>query len=126
MNEACAEVRSATLRRGLAHVQWPGRLQVVRPTPGQVVLLDGAHNTAGQPPQAARLRNWVFDKKLSGDIITEQNIHALDVATWIVDQAPVKAYGTCGRGGRKRSLPRPPHNPRQPPRPASQILEWNR
>jgi predicted dehydrogenase len=47
-----------------------------------------------------RLRAWGLDRVLSGDIITEQNIHSLDVATWIVDQAPVKAYGTCGRGGR--------------------------
>jgi predicted dehydrogenase len=47
-----------------------------------------------------RLRAWGLDRILSGDVITEQNIHALDVATWIVDQAPVKAYGTCGREGR--------------------------
>ncbi|HUT25295.1 MAG TPA: Gfo/Idh/MocA family oxidoreductase [Sumerlaeia bacterium] len=45
----------------------------------------------------ARLRNWVFDKALSGDIITEQNIHALDVATWIIDEAPARAYGAGGR-----------------------------
>ena len=48
----------------------------------------------------ARLRNWVFDKALSGDIITEQNIHTLDVATWILDDAPVKAWGTGGRKAR--------------------------
>jgi myo-inositol 2-dehydrogenase / D-chiro-inositol 1-dehydrogenase len=46
-----------------------------------------------------RLRTWGIDKVLSGDVITEQNIHALDVATWIVDATPVKAYG---RGGRAR------------------------
>jgi dihydrofolate synthase/folylpolyglutamate synthase len=44
---ASLPVDDATLRRGLAQVRWPGRLQVVRPTPDQVVLLDGAHNTAG-------------------------------------------------------------------------------
>ena len=32
--------------------------------------------------------------------ITEQFIHALDVATWIIDAAPVKAYGACGKNGR--------------------------
>jgi myo-inositol 2-dehydrogenase / D-chiro-inositol 1-dehydrogenase len=47
-----------------------------------------------------RLRAWGLDRVLSGDVITEQNIHALDVATWIVDQAPLKAVGTCGRKGR--------------------------
>ncbi|HEY5915040.1 MAG TPA: Gfo/Idh/MocA family oxidoreductase [Verrucomicrobiae bacterium] len=46
-----------------------------------------------------RLRSWGIDRVLSGDVITEQNIHALDVATWIVDATPVKAYG---RGGRAR------------------------
>ncbi len=47
-----------------------------------------------------RLRAWGLDRALSGDIITEQNIHALDVATWILDAHPVRAYGTCGRKGR--------------------------
>jgi len=44
-----------------------------------------------------RLRNWVFDKALSGDIITEQNIHSIDVACWIIDKNPVSAWGTGGR-----------------------------
>ena len=46
-----------------------------------------------------RLRAWGIDRVLSGDVITEQNIHALDVATWIADANPIKAYG---RGGRAR------------------------
>ncbi|MCK4998432.1 MAG: Gfo/Idh/MocA family oxidoreductase [Anaerohalosphaera sp.] len=45
----------------------------------------------------ARLRNWVFDKRLSGDIITEQNIHMLDVASWIMNTEPLYAVGTGGR-----------------------------
>ncbi len=45
----------------------------------------------------ARLRNWVFDKVLSGDIITEQNIHTLDVMSWIMNSEPVSAVGTGGR-----------------------------
>ena len=44
-----------------------------------------------------RLRNWVFDKALSGDIITEQNIHTLDVMNWIMNGPPVRAFGTGGR-----------------------------
>jgi myo-inositol 2-dehydrogenase / D-chiro-inositol 1-dehydrogenase len=48
-----------------------------------------------------RLRAWGIDRVLSGDIITEQNIHALDVATWIVNQDPVRASGLCGKKGRK-------------------------
>ena len=38
---------------------------------------------------------------LSGDVITEQNIHALDVATWIVNRDPLRAYGACGKKGRQ-------------------------
>lgn len=45
----------------------------------------------------ARLRAWGLDQVLSGDIITEQNIHTLDVASWIMDQEPVCAFGTGGR-----------------------------
>ena len=46
----------------------------------------------------ARLRNWVFDQALSGDIIVEQNIHTLDVMSWIAkDAPPVRCAGTGGR-----------------------------
>lgn len=51
---------------------------------------------AGDPE--SRLRAWGLSRELSGDIITEQNIHTLDVASWIMGQAPVSA---CGTGGRK-------------------------
>jgi len=44
-----------------------------------------------------RLRRWCLDQVLSGDIITEQNIHALDVACWILDADPISAVGTGGR-----------------------------
>ncbi|MGA2749948.1 MAG: Gfo/Idh/MocA family oxidoreductase [Verrucomicrobiota bacterium] len=45
----------------------------------------------------ARLRAWAVNRVLSGDIITEQNIHALDVASWFLDAEPVKAVGAGGR-----------------------------
>ncbi len=44
-----------------------------------------------------RLRAWGLDKIISGDIITEQNIHTLDVMSWIMDSEPVSATGVCGR-----------------------------
>jgi myo-inositol 2-dehydrogenase / D-chiro-inositol 1-dehydrogenase len=44
-----------------------------------------------------RLHGWAADRTLSGDIITEQNIHALDMAVWILDAAPLRAWGTGGR-----------------------------
>ena len=43
------------------------------------------------------MKNWVFDKALSGDIITEQNIHTLDVASWVMDEEPLYAFGSGGR-----------------------------
>lgn len=50
--------------------------------------------------EEARLRNWVFDKALSGDIIVEQNIHVLDVANWYLRSHPIAAWGTGGRKAR--------------------------
>jgi myo-inositol 2-dehydrogenase/D-chiro-inositol 1-dehydrogenase len=40
-----------------------------------------------------RLRGWGLDAILSGDIIVEQNVHQIDVATWVLDAAPVAAIG---------------------------------
>jgi myo-inositol 2-dehydrogenase/D-chiro-inositol 1-dehydrogenase len=44
-----------------------------------------------------RLRAWGLDRILSGDIITEQNIHTLDVMSWIMNEEPIWAVGTGGR-----------------------------
>jgi predicted dehydrogenase len=49
-----------------------------------------------------RLRAWGMDRVLSGDIITEQNIHTLDVMSWIMDKAPLFAVGTGGLKGRAK------------------------
>jgi myo-inositol 2-dehydrogenase/D-chiro-inositol 1-dehydrogenase len=48
-----------------------------------------------------RLRNWYWDKVLSGDIVVDQNIHVLDVCNWVLKAHPVKAEGTYGRNLRK-------------------------
>ncbi|HOK08786.1 MAG TPA: Gfo/Idh/MocA family oxidoreductase [Candidatus Hydrogenedens sp.] len=47
-----------------------------------------------------RLKNWAFDKILSGDIIVEQNIHVIDMANWYLKSHPLKAFGTGGRKAR--------------------------
>jgi len=47
-----------------------------------------------------RLRNWIYDRVLSGDIIVEQNIHVIDICNWILKSHPLKATGTGGRTGR--------------------------
>jgi predicted dehydrogenase len=54
----------------------------------------------GMSSAEARLRNWVFDKRLSGDIIVEQNVHVLDVANWYSSSTPLRAFGTGGRKAR--------------------------
>jgi len=51
-------------------------------------------------PEERRLRNWVHDRTLSGDIIVEQNIHVIDICNWILKAQPVKASATGGRQGR--------------------------
>src|SRR3989454_239171 len=47
-----------------------------------------------------RLRNWIYDRVLSGDIIVEQNIHVIDICNWILKSHPLKATATGGRQGR--------------------------
>jgi len=68
-----------------------------------------AHYYAGLPnypeypgagPQTLRLRNWLRDRALSGDIIVEQNIHALDICNWVLQATPLRAIGRGGRQGR--------------------------
>src|SRR4051812_16544177 len=51
-------------------------------------------------PMERRLRNWVYDRTLSGDIIVEQNIHVIDICNWILKNHPLKASATGGRQGR--------------------------
>ena len=51
-------------------------------------------------PVERRLRNWVHDKVLSGDIIVEQNCHIIDVTNWLLKAHPAKVVGSGGRAGR--------------------------
>lgn len=62
------------------------------------------HGSGGDPlprpgwsREEGRLRLWSRDRVLSGDIIVEQNIHAIDVANWYLRGHPVKAAGMGGR-----------------------------
>jgi predicted dehydrogenase len=70
---------------------------------GQIHYFASAINRPDWPdasPAERRLRNWVHDKALSGDIIVEQNVHIIDVTNWFLKAHPVKAAGTGGRTGR--------------------------
>jgi myo-inositol 2-dehydrogenase / D-chiro-inositol 1-dehydrogenase len=44
-----------------------------------------------------RLRNWLWYRALSGDILVEQNIHIIDLCNWILGAHPIKAAATGGR-----------------------------
>lgn len=51
----------------------------------------------GTSPDEYRLRNWLWDRALSGDILVEQNIHIIDLCNLILGARPLKARTTGGR-----------------------------
>jgi myo-inositol 2-dehydrogenase/D-chiro-inositol 1-dehydrogenase len=52
-------------------------------------------------PLELRIRNWYWDRTLTGDIILDQNIHVIDICNWVLKSHPVKAVGSCGRRVRR-------------------------
>ncbi|MBO0722778.1 MAG: Gfo/Idh/MocA family oxidoreductase [Blastocatellia bacterium] len=52
-------------------------------------------------PLDYEVEHWYFFKWLSGDHITEQSIHNMDVINWMLGTPPIKAYGSGGRLVRK-------------------------
>jgi myo-inositol 2-dehydrogenase / D-chiro-inositol 1-dehydrogenase len=70
---------------------------------GEAHYLTGYIDRPAWPAATAaerRLRNWVHDRTLSGDIIVEQNIHVIDICNWILQSHPLKISATGGRQGR--------------------------
>jgi len=66
----------------VGHYDAPASVEVVRP---------------GASADEHRLRNWLWDRALSGDILLEQNIHIIDMCNWILGAHPIKATATGGR-----------------------------
>ena len=72
---------------------------------GKIALVSGIYyapastekNRPGAGPDEYRLRNWLWDRALSGDILVEQNIHIIDLSNWLLGARPVKATATGGR-----------------------------
>lgn len=70
---------------------------------GKLVMVEAHYPWSGggrDLPPASReeqLRRWYHVKALSGDFIVEQAIHALDLATWVIDADPVRALGLGGQ-----------------------------
>jgi len=54
-------------------------------------------HSQGKSKDEYRLRNWLWDRALSGDILVEQNIHIIDLCNWMLGAKPEKA---TARGGR--------------------------
>ena len=52
---------------------------------------------AGAGKDEYRLRNWLWDRALSGDILVEQNIHIIDLCNLALGSHPLKAVATGGR-----------------------------
>jgi len=51
-------------------------------------------------PDEARLRVWLWDRALSGDILVEQGIHVVDICNWTMGSNPLRATAYGGRKGR--------------------------
>lgn len=51
----------------------------------------------GVPGSEEQMRNWLFYRERSGDIIVEQNCHNLDVVNWFMGTHPVRSSGYGGR-----------------------------
>jgi predicted dehydrogenase len=66
---------------------------------------------------AYQLNNWYHFLWLCGDHITEQHVHNLDVANWVMNGHPVKADGAGGR------TPGNPSRPAGPPEVAGNIYD---
>ncbi len=70
---------------------------------GQAYYYTGTIDRPPWPNASAverRIRDWVYDRVLSGDILVEQNIHVIDVCNWVLQAHPLKAAGTGGREAR--------------------------
>jgi predicted dehydrogenase len=69
----------------------------------QTYYYSGDLNRKGREGASAlenRVRNWVFDRALSGDILVEQNIHVLDIVNWVLKGHPINAAATGGKKAR--------------------------
>jgi len=94
------------IRHASAYVEMVKRIhegQMGEPVTGLVNYFASALNRPETPdatPAERRLRNWVWDRVLSGDIIVEQNIHVIDVTNWVLNGHPVSVTAAGGRAGR--------------------------
>jgi predicted dehydrogenase len=72
-----------------------GKMGSVRGNYNSLSSEEKVHPGAG--PDEYRLRNWLWYRALSGDILVEQNIHIIDLCNWILGAHPIKASASGGR-----------------------------
>lgn len=53
--------------------------------------------TPEMSPAERKIRDWFFDRALSGDILLEQNVHIIDVFNWVLKAHPLRAKATAAR-----------------------------
>jgi predicted dehydrogenase len=54
----------------------------------------------GHPPGEEKMRNWVWYRDTSGDIVVEQDCHNFDVVNWFMGTHPDRVTGYGGRRSR--------------------------
>lgn len=73
---------------------------------GRIATIDAHYNAppavtfpsrAGMSRDELRLRNWLWDRNLSGDILLEQNIHVIDICNWVMGTHPTRATARASR-----------------------------
>jgi myo-inositol 2-dehydrogenase / D-chiro-inositol 1-dehydrogenase len=72
---------------------------------GKVVQLTGHYDSSPKvypdrgniKADEKRLRNWLWDRTISGDILLEQNIHVVDICNWAMQEHPVSAIAKRSR-----------------------------
>ncbi len=72
---------------------------------GNVALMRGNYDSTpkiypdrgGMSGNEVRLRNWLWDRTISGDILLEQNIHVIDICNWVMGTHPVSALAKKSR-----------------------------
>lgn len=61
---------------------------------------DARERKPGMSDAEWQIRNWYYFNWLSGDHITEQAVHRIDIMNWALQNHPVKATGLGGRQAR--------------------------
>jgi predicted dehydrogenase len=92
------QIRNGSHFAELTRRLWDGAI-------GDIVCVHGFYFAGDLPrkaggaatPAEARMRDWVFDRTLGGDIMVEQNIHVIDVYNWVLQAHPLRAEATAAR-----------------------------